>query len=485
MGQALSGIRRRTPALLRIGSPLPGGRQTPHSSASGCARRRLQVPRGPAAPGLRQDLPGPGAGGAGAEPGHPLHPQRGGLPLERPHQAPAGTAGGRGGPGRAPGRPGPAHPAPRPQAHLGTCGFNVVPCPNRCSAKLSRRDLPEHLQHGCPKRRVKCEFCASDFTGEAFEGHQGTCPQESVYCENKCGARMMRRLLPQHGLAECPKRTQPCTYCAKEFVFDTIQNHQYQCPRYPVPCPNQCGTPSIAREDVPTHLKESCNTAMLLCPFKEAGCKHRCPKLAMGRHLEESTKAHLGMVCALVSRQRQEILELRRDVEELSVSSDGTLIWKIADYARKLQEAKARSNYEFFSPPFYTHKYGYKLQVSAFLNGNGSGESSHLSVYIRVLPGEYDNLLEWPFSYRVTFSLLDQSDPSLSKPQHITETFHPDPNWKNFQKPGASRSSLDESTLGFGYPKFISHEDIKKRNYVRDNAIFIKASVEIPQKILA
>lgn len=211
----------------------------------------------------------------------------------------------------------------------------------------------------------------------------------------------------------------------------------------------------------------------------------QCPKLAMGRHLEESTKAHLGMVCALVSRQRQEILELRRDVEELSVSSDGTLIWKIADYARKLQEAKARSNYEFFSPPFYTHKYGYKLQVSAFLNGNGSGESSHLSVYIRVLPGEYDNLLEWPFSYRVTFSLLDQSDPSLSKPQHITETFHPDPNWKNFQKPGASRSSLDESTLGFGYPKFISHEDIKKRNYVRDNAIFIKASVEIPQKILA
>lgn len=44
-----------------------------------------------------------------------------------------------------------------------------------------------------------------------------------MYCENKCGARMMRRLLSQHTLAECPKRTQPCTYCAKEFVFDTIQ----------------------------------------------------------------------------------------------------------------------------------------------------------------------------------------------------------------------------------------------------------------------
>lgn len=55
------------------------------------------------------------------------------------------------------------------------------------------------------------------------QNHQGVCPQESVYCENKCGARMMRRLLPQHSMAECPKRTQPCKYCGKEFVFDTIQ----------------------------------------------------------------------------------------------------------------------------------------------------------------------------------------------------------------------------------------------------------------------
>lgn len=34
---------------------------------------------------------------------------------------------------------------------------------------------------------------------------------------------MMRRLLAQHATSECPKRTQPCTYCTKEFVFDTIQ----------------------------------------------------------------------------------------------------------------------------------------------------------------------------------------------------------------------------------------------------------------------
>lgn len=34
---------------------------------------------------------------------------------------------------------------------------------------------------------------------------------------------MVRRLLTQHATSECPKRTQPCSYCTKEFVFDTIQ----------------------------------------------------------------------------------------------------------------------------------------------------------------------------------------------------------------------------------------------------------------------
>lgn len=121
------------------------------------------------------DLPRPGAGGAGAEFGHPLHPQRGGLPLDRAHQAPPGRVrqDGGGGGGKAVPHGCPSLSLCPPQAHLGTCGFNVIPCPNRCSAKLSRRDLPEHVQHGCPKRRVKCEFCASDFTGEAFEVGNG------------------------------------------------------------------------------------------------------------------------------------------------------------------------------------------------------------------------------------------------------------------------------------------------------------------------
>uniref|UniRef100_A0A673M9X8 TNF receptor-associated factor 4-like n=1 Tax=Sinocyclocheilus rhinocerous TaxID=307959 RepID=A0A673M9X8_9TELE len=75
-------------------------------------------------------------------------------------------------------------------------------------------------------------------------------------------------------------------------------------------------------------------------------------------------------------------------------------------------------------------------------------------------------------------------------PLDYAKTFSPDPTWKNFQRPrpgalGSVRGGcLDESMLGFGYPKFLSHEEMRKRNYIRDNAIFIKASIDVVQKIL-
>lgn len=62
------------------------------------------------------------------------------------------------------------------------------------------------------------------------------------------------------------------------------------------------------------------------------------------------------------------------------------------------------------SSPFYTSQFGYKLQASVFLNGNGAGEGTHVSVYIKILPGEYDALLRWPFAHTVSFTLFDQSE---------------------------------------------------------------------------
>jgi len=45
----------------------------------------------------------------------------------------------------------------------------------------------------------------------------------------------------------------------------------------------------------------------------------------------------------------------------------------------------------------------------AYLNGDGNGKGTHLSIFMEIQPGEYDALLPWPFAHEFTFTLFDQS----------------------------------------------------------------------------
>lgn len=58
---------------------------------------------------------------------------------------------------------------------------------------------------------------------------------------------------------------------------------------------------------------------------------------------------------------------------------------------------------------FYTAKYGYKLCLRLYLNGDGTGKKTHLSLFIVIMKGEYDALLPWPFRNKVPFAGSDGS----------------------------------------------------------------------------
>ena len=177
-------------------------------------------------------------------------------------------------------------------------------------------------------------------------------------------------------------------------------------------------------------------------------------------------------MCNLSLTQERRIHELTHQLHVLSLVTDGTFIWRITNFKEQLAEAKAKPGLELLSDPFYTGRYGYKLGASVFLNGNGSGEDTHISLYIRVLPGDYDNLLEWPFRLPITFRIMDQcADPE--KREHLVESFVPNPAWKHFQRP-----VKNVETLGFGYPKFISHETVQNGTYVKDDTLFVKIEID-------
>lgn len=364
------------------------------------------------------------------------------------------------------------------KAHLNTCKYDAIPCINHCAAMIPRVLMEDHVKYTCPKRRTKCEFCNKEFLGEMLEGHAGSCQYEPIYCENKCGTKLQRRFMSNHRLTECPKRLAPCRYCQKEFVYETMQAHHAKCPRYPVACPNRCDPVKIPREDVEIHLKDQCPSIVMSCAFKEMGCLFKGPRFALDNHMEDSTKQHLVLMCGLVTKQQHQITSLKVALQSLSTSYNGTLLWKITDYSTKMAEAKTKEGYELCSAPFYTSQYGYKMMATLFLNGNGAGEGTHLSIYIKLLPGDYDALLQWPFAHTVSFTLHDQSS-NPEKACNLVESFVPDPAWKNFQRP-----SRDPDSLGFGFPKFVPHEILKKRHYVKDDTLFIRVKVDA-SKIIA
>ena len=94
--------------------------------------------------------------------------------------------------------------------------------------------------------------------------------------------------------------------------------------------------------------------------------------------------------------------------------------------------------------------------------------------------GEYDALLPWPFSHRVTFTLLDQSD-DVTNRRNITYSVKPNVCKEN--KPFLGRP-VTERNASFGAQKFTDLETLASLQYIRDDTIFIKFELDNEDMIL-
>ena len=160
--------------------------------------------------------------------------------------------------------------------------------------------------------------------------------------------------------------------------------------------------------------------------------------------------------------------DLDEHVREQQVSShDGVLVWKISDFAKRRQNAVTGYETSFYSPCFFTSRYGYKMCARVYLNGDGIRKGTHISVFFVVMRGEYDALLRWPFRQKVTFMLLDQNNV-----EHVIDSFRPDPNSSSFQRPRR------ETNIASGCPTFCPLSEVNNHAYIRDDVMFLKVIVD-------
>ena len=129
-----------------------------------------------------------------------------------------------------------------------------------------------------------------------------------------------------------------------------------------------------------------------------------------------------------------------------------------------------KKDIEWYSNPFYTHRKGYKICVRIDANGYDIGRGTHVSVYTYFMRGEYDDELIWPFCGKIEIELLNQN----ADDHHHKYVIYYDDSVPDYDK-HAQRVTIGDKSCGWGNPKFISHEFLKKPDskvqYLKDNCL--------------
>ena len=163
---------------------------------------------------------------------------------------------------------------------------------------------------------------------------------------------------------------------------------------------------------------------------------------------------------------RFEDLNFRLSLIENS-NHDGSMIWKIPQFSQRKADAENGKYTSIFSLPFYTGRYGFKMCLRLYIMGDGIGKGTHLSLFFVVMRGEFDNILQWPFTHKVTFKLINQAGG-----RDIVDTFQPDPMSSSFRKPKS------DMNIASGCPRFVSHTELERGGFIVDDTIFIKCTID-------
>ncbi|KAM8933464.1 TNF receptor-associated factor 2 isoform 1-T1 [Pelodytes ibericus] len=398
--------------------------------------------------------------------------------------------------------------------HEGKCPHMLVACP-ACKVLIRVNDRDWHNERECPERKLNCRYCKLSFYFPDIKAHDEICPKFPMTCEG-CGKKKIPREKFQDHVKSCGRCKVSCRYLAvgctelvendkaleheSKFladhlnkVWDFIQQKQND----HVDLSQRLGSLSVQASPAPfTSMPTPSDSSKMsdilpvaemlekkITTFENIVCvlnkevertSSVAEELAKQRRLDQDKIEALNTKVRQLERainQKDNLLtEMETRIQETDLSTyDGIFIWKIPDFSKKRQDAIVGRCPAMFSPPFYTNKYGYKMCLRIYLNGDGTGRGSHLSLFFVVMKGPSDALLRWPFNQKVTLMLQDQNNR-----EHVIDAFRPDITSSSFQRP------VSEMNIASGCPLFCPLSKLEGKNsYIREDTIFIKVIVDL------
>ena len=111
-------------------------------------------------------------------------------------------------------------------------------------------------------------------------------------------------------------------------------------------------------------------------------------------------------------------------------------------------------NEVWYSRPFFAYEGGYVVCLRVFAAGNDDGKGTHVSVYLHLMKGPYDDKLKWPMRAKYAINLID---PTNNTKYHSCNPYFKDVSFSEVYT-AYKRITNDRrmSYYGMGYPQYIN-----------------------------
>lgn len=210
-----------------------------------------------------------------------------------------------------------------------------------------------------------------------------------------------------------------------------------------------------------------CSKELIPCKYQSIGCKAKVVKKELVAHEEVCTADHLKMAIWKINLLTQQCSGALPTLPPVVLKMSGFL-----------QHKTSKTVWD--SPPFFTHRCGYKLylRVNAFTTDNYGREC--ISAMVCLLCGENDDKLMWPFRGAVDFRLLNQD--------HDKDHIVADAKFLERRESSKNKrvgAAEGKHTVGWGARDLLLFSDPNFSSYVQRDCLYFsvdKAEVSILNK---
>ncbi|KFV73407.1 TNF receptor-associated factor 2, partial [Dryobates pubescens] len=372
------------------------------------------------------------------------------------------------------------------EEHQSLCEYALIPCHTGCGHVVMRKKLADHLENGCVNNVTMCQKCKRSLSSSEYQVNkrinfnhhfivffffQQNCSAPLIsrdgccFSEVGCSFRGSKEKIKEHEktavgahmllLLQHIRQLKASLFSATKAANSFIPRSEWMI--------SELENKLHVFENIVAVLNKEVESSNLeIAAFRRQS--------ELDQNLIRGLELKIAELHRCLTQKDAGLSTLHKSLLfSEQASYDGVFLWKITEVGRKLQDSVTGRTVSLYSPAFYTAKYGYKVCLRVYLNGDGTGKGTHMSLFFVVMKGDYDALLPWPFRHKVTFMLLDQNNR-----EHIIDAFRPDLTSASFQRP------VNEMNVASGCPMFLPLSKLQspKYAYVKEDTLFLKCIIE-------